>query len=178
MLDHATKWAAAPDWTTAVLDRGGVTVRSIVLPDLALVSGDLAAFGRAAGLDPRGAGALGGVEGERYTVRLARDRLLAVGPLPGTLAEGWNDLGFAVTPAGGADHVLELAGEGLAALLARATTLDPADGGPCAAVGFAGIPAVLYRHGPAGRLRLHVERGLAAYAWCWLTTVLEEPSER
>ena len=168
MLDHAAKWDAAPDWSTAVLEAAGATVRSLDLPDMALVGGDLGAFGRASGFDPQGAGALGAVDGDGYTVRLARDRLLAVGPLPGTVREGWNDAGFAITPSGGAEHVFQLAGEGVPALLSRATTLDPAKPGPCAAIGFAGIPAVLYRHGPSGALRLHVERGLAVYLWSWL----------
>lgn len=171
MLDHAAKWDAAPDWKTAVFDRGGVTARSLDLPQTALVSGDLLAFGRASGLDPQGAGALGAVQGDSYTVRLARDRLLAVGPLTG-VGESWNDAGFAVTPTGGAEHVFALSGEGVPALLSRATTLDPAAPGPCAAVGFAGIPAVLYRHDPSGSLRLHVERGLAVYLWTWLATVI------
>lgn len=174
MPDHAAKWAAAPDWDNAVLDRGGVTLRSLSLPDMALVSGDLAAFGRAAGLDAQGAGALGLAQGDRYAVRLARDRLLAVGALSETVAEGWNASGFALTLIGGADHVFALAGEGVAALLSRAMAIDPDNGGPCAAVGFAGIPALLYRHEPSGHLRLHVERGLAAYLWSWMETVLAE----
>ncbi len=174
MLDHAEKWDAAPDWATAVLEATGVTVRSLDLPDMLLVSGDLGAFGRASGFDPQGAGALGAVHGDGYTVRLARDRLLVVGPLPGTVQESWNDAGFAVTPISGADHVFELAGEGIPGLLFRATTLDPANPGPCAAIGFAGVPAVLYRHDPSGALRLHVERGLAVYLWSWLMAVLGE----
>ncbi|NGM46123.1 hypothetical protein G5B31_11320 [Rhodobacter sp. SGA-6-6] len=174
MLDHAAKWDAAPDWATAVLEAAGVTVRSLDLPDMALVSGDLRAFGRASGLDPQGAGALGAVQGDSYTVRLARDRLLAVGPLPGMVQESWNDAGFAVTALGGADHGFALTGDGLPDLLSRATTLDPANPGPCAAIGFAGVPAVLYRHDPSGALRLHVERGLAVYLRSWLDQMLAE----
>ncbi|RFB76693.1 sarcosine oxidase subunit gamma family protein [Methylovirgula sp. 4M-Z18] len=174
MLDHAAKWDAAPDWGAAALDLKGVTVRSLDLPDLALVSGDLAVFGHVSGLDPQGAGALGTVQGDIYTVRLTRDRLLVVGPLPDRVKESWNEAGFAVTLTGGAEHVFELTGEGVTALLSRATTVDPANGGPAATVGFAGIPSVLYRHDPSGGLRLHVERGLAVYLWSWLKTVLEE----
>ena len=174
MLDHATKWDAAPDWSSAVLDGSGVRIRSLDLPDLALVSGDLAAFGRLSGFDPHGAGALAAVQGDSYTLRLARDRLLAVGAMPAAIRESWNDAGFAVTPTGGAEHVFELSGQGVPALLARATSIDPAQASPSAAVGFAGAPAVLYRHAPSGHLRLHIERGLAVYLWSWLKTVLGE----
>lgn len=174
MLNHATKWDAAPDWNTATFSAQGVTIRSIDLPDQALVSGDLAAFGQAAGIDPNGAGALGAVQGERYTLRLARDRLLVVGALPDALHEGWNEAGFALTPIGGADHTFEIAGEGLPALISRAMTIDPANPGPSASVGFAAVPAYVCHHQPSGALRVHVERGLAAYVWTWLHKILQE----
>lgn len=172
MLDHATKWAVSPEWGAETIDASGVTVRSLFLPDLAIVSGDLSAFGRATGLDPQGAGALGLVQGDSYTLRLARDRLLVVGALPDTVRESWNDAGFAVTLIGGADHVFELCGEGVEMLLSHAVTINPDHAGPAATVGFAGVSAVLYRHDQIGTLRLHVERGLAVYIWSWLQGVL------
>ena len=43
-----------------------------------LVSGDLAAWAEASGFDGPAVGAFGLAEGIRYSVRLARDRLLAV----------------------------------------------------------------------------------------------------
>lgn len=173
MPDRARNWDAAPDWSLAALSGRDIAIRSLDLPDQALISGDLAAFGLASGFDPQGAGALGAVRGDAYTVRLRRDRLLAVGALPGAISEGWSPAGFAMTPIGGADHVFELAGAGLPGLLSRATTLDPARPGPSAAIGFAGVPAVLYRHADSGHLRLHVERGLAAYLWSWFRADLE-----
>lgn len=172
MVDHAETWDAIPDWTTARLSGKDVAVRSIELPDQALVSGDLAAFARIAGMDAQGAGALGRVEGNAYTIRLARDRLLVVGSPPETIVDGWNEAGFAVTPMGGAYHVFALSGEGCSMLLSQATTLNPDDPGPSATVGFGGIPAMLYRHGPSAEFRLHVERGLAVYLWRWLQTAL------
>lgn len=174
MLDHATKWDAAPDWSTARLDAGGVSICSLDLPNQLWVSGNLAAFGKASGLDRQGAGALGVVHGDAYTVRLARDRLLVVGAPAAAISEGWNDAGYGVTAMGGATHVFELGGEKLDALLATATTIDLAHPGPSAAVSFASTPAILYRHEPSGRLRLHVERGLAVSAWTWLRAVLED----
>jgi len=65
-------------------------------------------------------------------------------------------------------HVFEVEGEGLGRIVARATTLDPAGKSPLAALLFAGVHAVVYRHGTVGRLRVHVDRGLAAYLWEWL----------
>ncbi|ENN83875.1 hypothetical protein RHSP_41714 (plasmid) [Rhizobium freirei PRF 81] len=174
MVDHARKWDAAPDWSTAKLIGKDIAIWSIELPDQTLVSGDLAAFGRNAEMDGRGVGTFGHVDGEAYTIRLARDRLLAVGRLPQTVREGWNEAGFAITSFGGANHVFELSGEGQADLLARATSMALLDPGYSASVGFAFVPSVLYRHGPLNNLRLHVERGLAVYVWAWLKTVLEE----
>lgn len=173
MLDHAAKWDVAPDWSTARLEKGGVSICSLDLPDQIWVSGDLAAFGEDSGLDWQGAGALGVVRGDSYSVRLGRDRLLVAGPLGAAISEGWNDAGYGVTAMGGATHVFELGGEKLDALLATATTINLTNPGPSAAVGFASTPAVLYRHEPSGKLRLHVERGLAAYIWTWLEAVLE-----
>ncbi|RWC49825.1 MAG: hypothetical protein EOS55_04360 [Mesorhizobium sp.] len=174
MLDQAAKWDAAPSWATAALTGKRVTARSLDLPDQALVSGDLTAFGQIAGLAWQGEGALGPVLGETFTVRLARDRLLAVGRLHEAVSEGWNAAGFAATAIGGANHVFELTGEGVEDLLSRATTLDLANPGPSAAASFAGVPAIVYRFSPSGGTRLHVERGLAVYVWTWLRTVLEE----
>ncbi|MDQ2067909.1 sarcosine oxidase subunit gamma family protein [Xinfangfangia sp. CPCC 101601] len=173
MLDHGKNWDVAPDWATAELNVAGVTIRSLDLAETALVSGDLAAFAATSGLDAEGAGAFGEATGERYTVRLARDRLLLVGPLPEAVTESWNAAGFAVTATGGMDHVFTLSGAGLAALLARATTVDPAIGSRSAMIGFGGVPAVVYRHAGSDALRLHVERSLAAYLWTWLQTALK-----
>ncbi len=178
MLDHARKWEAAPDWSTAVLSGNHVSVRSIELPDQFLISGDLAAFGHLSGMDATGVGAFGHVFGAPYTIRLARDRLLLVGPLPDTIHHGWNAAGFAVTAVGGADHVLECTGEGVTDLLLRATTVDASLASPSASLGFASVPALAYRFGPAAALRVHVERGLAVYVWTWLTNVLSEGENR
>lgn len=54
----------------------------------------------------------------------------------------------------------------LNAFIARGTTLDPSQASASAALSFAGINAVVYRH--QDRLRVHVDRGLAAYLWTWM----------
>lgn len=164
MHDHGRNRAEIPDWSRARIEIGGISLRTAGGLDQHLVSGDLAEFGRISGLDAQGAGTLGHVSGAAYTVRLGRDRLLAVGPLPDAVRPGWNAQGFAVTEVSAAWHVFELGGPATMTLVARATTLDPRAPGPCAAIGFAGVPAILYRHDEA-QFRLHVDRALGPYLW-------------
>lgn len=168
MSDLASIWAAPAAPGSLSLDLDGLRLRE--LPDLpqTLVSGDLAAFLRAEGLAPA-AGLLGRAEGERYAVRLARDRLLAVGIEPEPQAAGWRD-GHALTPIGGALAVLEVAGPRWPAFFARATAIDPQAGSPSAAFLLAGtLSAILYRHGGDDRLRLHLDRSLLPFFHDWLT---------
>lgn len=163
-LNHADKWLPPPDHA-ARLEMPGLSAHLLACPDQFLVSGDLHGFGRVSGLDPAGVGALGQVAAPRYALRLARDRLLIVGPLTG-IAEGWNPAGFAVTACGAALAVIELSGAAVPDVLARATLIDSATPGPSTAVSFAGVPAMIYRKDRV--VRLHVERGLVAYLWLWL----------
>jgi sarcosine oxidase gamma subunit len=102
----------------------------------------------------------------RYSVRLARDRLLAVSTRPIGMATGWSPQGFAVTEISAGLQVFEVEGVGLDAFIARGTTLDPGQPSASAALSFAGISAIVYRH--EDRLRIHVDRGLAAYLWTWM----------
>lgn len=171
MRDHVLKWPEIPDWSRAVITGSGLRVRAVGPLEQHLVSGDLAAFGRASGLDPQGVGALGQAGGTAYTVRLGRDRLLVVSALD-TLATGWNAVGYAVTAVGAALPAFEMAGDRALEVIRRATTLDPAAPGPCATLHFAGVQAVLYRHGDADTFRLHVDRGLATHVWSWLDAAL------
>lgn len=163
----AERWPATPDWSAAVLERAGVTVKSVAGPHQMLVSGNLDAWNAASGLSGAGVGALGLAKGKAWQVRVARDRLLAVSERPFAVEPGWYDEGFAVTRMDAALHVFDVEGEGLGGVIARATTLDPAMASPSAAVLFAGVNAVAYRYGAANRLRVHVDRGLATYIWEW-----------
>jgi sarcosine oxidase gamma subunit len=63
-------------------------------------------------------------------------------------------------------QVFEAEGAALDALIARGTTLDPGQPSASAALSFAGISAIVYRH--ESKLRIHVDRGLAAYLWTWM----------
>lgn len=168
MLDCLTRWDNDDDWPGGSLASGAIETRRVALPGQYLVSGNLAAFAAVSGMDPQGAGALGLVTGEAYTIRLARDRILFAGSLPPGLVEGWNAAGFAISLVSSAYAVIEFTGLGLSNLLAAATALDRAAPGPSAAISFAGLPAILYCHGSPDRLRLHIERGFGAYIKTWL----------
>ena len=63
-------------------------------------------------------------------------------------------------------QVFEVEGPALETVIARGTTLDPRQPSASAALSFAGIGAIVYRH--EGKLRIHVDRGLAAYLWTWI----------
>ena len=145
----------------------GLSARVVASPARALISGDLAAFSRVSGLD------LTSTENPHgpYGLRLARDRLLVIGALP-DLPQGWHGEGFALSDLSAGLTVVELRGPGLADLFAKATTANPENPGPSAAITFAGVPVVLDRAGDA--LRLHVERGLLAYLWSWLAAAFQE----
>ncbi|QKD00306.1 sarcosine oxidase subunit gamma family protein [Mesorhizobium loti] len=166
MRDLAEKWSVAPDWQNATIDVPGLKIGSIPGLHQRLVSGDLAALAEASGFDGTAVGAFGPAEGIRYTVRLARDRLLAVSTTPIGMATGWFPQEFAVTEISAGLQVFEVEGSALDAFIARGTTLDPGQPSASAALSFAGVSAIVYRH--EDRLRIHVDRGLAAYLWMWM----------
>ncbi len=107
------------------------------------------------------------VSGDKYMVRIARDRLLAVGDQPFPIAAGWHAAGFAVSVMDAGLHVFEIEGPDLDRLIARGTALDPGQASRSASVLFAGVSVLFYRFGNPDRARLHVDRGLAPYLWEW-----------
>ncbi len=149
MRDLGAKWTAVPDWSSAALEAAGLCVRT--RPGLVqhLVGGDLEAFAARARMSGTGVGAFGRADGDRYMVRLARDRALAVGDPGFDASSGWHGAGFAVTPTSAGLHVFEVAGRRAAAVISRATGLDPGAGSPSAALAFAGVQAIAYFHGGA-----------------------------
>ena len=167
MRDLAGKWPPVPEWDTAILETDSLRIRTVGGLAQLLVSGDLQAWGRTAGMAHEGVGAFAVAQGPRYAVRVARDRILAVSETPFDMAPGWHGEGFAVSGMDAAMHVFEIAGAGVSKLLARATTLDPAGTSASAALLFAGVNALAYRHGGPEMLRVHVDRGLAPYLWKW-----------
>ncbi|BCG76735.1 hypothetical protein [Mesorhizobium sp. 113-3-3] len=168
MRDLAEKWSVAPDWRNATIAVPGLKIGAVTGLHQRLVSGDLAAWAEASGFDGPAVGAFGLAEGNRYSVRLARDRLLAVSTTPIGMATGWFPEGFAVTEISAGLQVFEVEGPALDAFIARGTTLDPRQPSASAALSFAGISAIVYRHQDG--LRVHVDRGLAAYLWTWMET--------
>lgn len=171
MRNLAEKWPAAPDFATAALNKDGVTVRMLGGLKQLLVSGDLAAWSKASGLAGEGVGAGAIASGDKYLVRIARDRLLAVGEQPFPVAAGWHAAGFAVTVMDAGLHVFEIEGPDLERLIARGTALDPGAASRSASILFAGVGVLFYRFGNPDRARLHVDRGLAPYLWEWLEQV-------
>ncbi len=163
MLDNSRKWRPEPDWASARLEGRTIALRAVTGLPQRLVSGDLDRFLAEHGLG-KDVGALGLATGARYTVRLARDRLLAVG-IP--VDDGWHEAGYAATGVGSALRVFEARGDGIRDLLARATTIDVDNPGPCAALSFCGVTAVVYFHEDTQTLRIHADRGLAVYLWEW-----------
>ncbi|RUZ71119.1 hypothetical protein EN943_34720 [Mesorhizobium sp. M7A.F.Ca.US.006.01.1.1] len=168
MRDLAEKWSAAPDWQNAVIATPDLAIRAALGLNQLLVSGDLDAWARASGVDGTGVGAFGIAQGDRYAARLARDRLLVVSKSPLAIATGWHADGFAVTAISAGLQMFEAEGTALDAFIARGTTLDPGQASASAALSFAGISAIVYRR--EGKLRIHVDRGLAAYLWTWMET--------
>lgn len=167
MLDHGKKWSVSPDWSSDVIDAPGLRVKSVSIGSQFYVSGDLDGFRARFGL-PAPVGALGEVVGERYCVRLASDRMLVVGLDRDAVQEGWNTEGYAVTSMTSGLRAFELSGAEAASIISRGSVLDPAKPSASAIVMFAGAGVCIYRHGEA--IRLHVDRGLAAYIWGWIAS--------
>lgn len=167
MPDVSARWRPEPDWASARLEGPTLDIRAVPGLPQRLVSGDIAGFLARHGLG-KDVGALGLASGGRYALRVARDRLLVVGIPPSECADGWHAEGYGVSTVGSALRVLDARGPGVRDLLARATTIDPDNPGPSAALLFCGLTCTVYFHGDRQTLRLHVDRGLAAYLWEWL----------
>lgn len=161
MRDLAQSWPRIPDWSGTAYEGRGIHVTTVQGLTQHLISGNFAAFGA-------DIGALGIVRGNRATIRVARDRVLVTDADPALVTPGWHQEGFAATDVSAMYHVFEISGAGVPDLLREALLIDPDKGGPSAAVVFAGLQAILYCVESRDRLRLHVERGHAAYLVNWL----------
>jgi hypothetical protein len=161
MRDLAQSWPRIPDWSGTAYEGRGIHVTTVTGLAQHLVSGNLAPFGA-------DIGALGIAAPDRATIRLARDRVLAVNADASLVTPGWHAEGYAATDVSALYHVFEISGAGLPDLLREALLVDPDNAGPSAAVVFAGLHAVLYCVGSRERLRLHVERPHAAALVNWL----------
>ena len=165
-------WQRLPDRQTMQIDLPALRVRNVTGLSQCLISGLIRETTSPMSGSPEGVGALGLASGEAYSVRLARDRLLVVGADDRVLRTGWHDEGFAVSGMSGALEVFEISGRASDDIVKRATTLPLSGESRSAVVTFAGVSAVLYRYQMPDNLRLHVDRGLSAYIWEWLGTML------
>lgn len=161
MRDLAQSWPRIPDWSGTAYEGRGIHVTTVQGLTQHLISGNFSAFGA-------DIGALGIAAGDRATIRVARDRVLVTNAEPALVAPGWHAEGFAATDVSAMYHVFEIAGTGVPDLLREALLIDLDNAGPSAAVVFAGLQAILYCVESRDRLRLHVERGHAAYLVNWL----------
>ncbi|MCP8937633.1 hypothetical protein NK718_03830 [Alsobacter sp. SYSU M60028] len=172
MLDRGAFWTASPLPGNERFAARGVEIRVVHGLSQVLVSGRLGGgAGPLAGLSAP-VGFRGVATGPRYAAAVARDRALLVSTAPLDVSEGWDDeAAVAVTRIDDGFVVVDIAGDGLADLLAAATTLPPDVATRSASVVFAGLPCVAYRAGTPDVLRLHVERPLAAALAAWLRSV-------
>ena len=161
MRNLAESWPRIPDWTGTAYEGRGIHVTTVSGLTQHLVSGNIATFGQ-------DIGALGITSRDTATVRVARDRVLVVNAAPELVTPGWHEQGHAASDVSAMYHVFEISGAGVPALLSEALLIDPDHAGPSAAVVFAGLQAVLYCIDSKETLRLHVERGHAAYLINWL----------
>lgn len=172
MPESERDWARLPDQEKHRLDAPAVTIRNIVGLTQYMVSGNLKAAAKRAAVDADGVGALGLATGERYSVRLALDRLLIVSAAEGLFEYGWHDAGYAVTGMSSALEAFEFSGPFSLEIIKRATALSHTGPSPCAATSFAGVMAYVYCFGDSEKVRVHLDRGLAPYLWNWLQAVL------
>lgn len=162
MLDRSTFWTASGAFPA--LQGEGLSVSLVPSLPQVMVSGDFAGFCRREAL-PEPVGLLGETTGARYSLRLARNRMLAVGVDCDHAGAGWQE-NAAITPMTGALAVLEIAGPRQMELFSRGSAIDPRSRSASAALQFAGVTVSLYRH--EATLRLHIDRGLIAYLQSWL----------
>lgn len=173
MRDRSGFWPTPPV-SGAQLHGMGLSVCLLAPVPQVMVSGALDRFLTLQGMAPP-VGLLGQVPSAQYGLRLARNRMLAVGLRQDHATAGWQD-GFATTPMTGALAVLDIQGPGAMDLFARASAIAPRCHSPSAALIFAGMPAALCQYD--GGLRLHIDRGLVAYLFDWITaTGLAQPTE-
>jgi hypothetical protein len=164
--DSATKWPVFPDWGDAVIDRTNWSARPVLGLSQVLLSGD---FRNALAAHAPGAaevGLWGLAVTDPVAARIARDRVLLVGPEPLDMPFGWNG-GWAASPASDAWFVVDLEGPAVEEVVREGTAADLGASSPSAAILFAGVQAILYRRAER-HARLHVEAPFGPYLWRWL----------
>jgi hypothetical protein len=154
---------SAPAW---VIDRDDLRVEQLDGLHQSLVSGALPAAAALVGAELPGLGLFADSALPNCAVRVARDRMLLVGPQPLNAEPGWHEPGFALSSVDNGLQAYALSGASVTALLRAGTAIDPCASSPCASLLFGGFTAIAYRC--QGLLRLHVERSLAHAFEAWL----------
>ncbi len=165
--DFGSNWKPVRDWDSILIEAGGVSVSTCRLQQVSVVNGDLQAALGAAAIASSPVGWPEVASGDSYAVRTARDRALVGGGT--TLTPGWHGEGFAVSRSDDAGIVFSISGPGLEELLSLGAAVFLDRPSASAARPFAGLPAILYRHGRDDAVRLHVARPRAAAMLEWLT---------
>ena len=151
---------------TRVIDREELRVERLNGLHQSLVSGALPAAVAMAGAELPGLGLFADSPLPNCAVRVARDRMLLVGPQPLEAEPGWHSAGFALSPIDDGLQAYALHGAAVPGLLRAGTAIDPSASSPCASLLFGGFAAIAYRC--QGQLRVHVERSLAHAFEAWL----------
>jgi heterotetrameric sarcosine oxidase gamma subunit len=177
MPDRSLFWSPVPDWSRAVIQCPDLVVKALAPLAVWLVSGDVARFAQQRALacfGPREVCELG-----RYALRLAPDRVLAVGcgaELPGPAAFGWSNEGVAISDVGDGFVLIDITGPAALDLMRLGANYDfaalPAGPAESASMLFAGLKVAVARTAPGWRL--HVERPYAAAIWQWLQRAASE----
>lgn len=167
MSDRSAFWSAPPDWRAARIVRPGleITARAALCT---LVSGETAAWLAAQGIAPA-IGPRDPCPETPYALRLSPESVLVVGME--SAGEGWfAGERVAVSPCSDGWLLVELCGEGAAALMAEGSEypFSAAPGLPTesARMLFAGLLVAVARC--PGGWRLHIERAWAPALWRWL----------
>ena len=174
--DFASNWERVADWHSICIEARGVAISVCRLDTVVAVNGDLRAALDDADIELPPVGWPDVAYGESYAVRLARDRALIVGGEP--LARGWHDRGYAVSRSEDASIVFCIAGPGTLEFLSLGAAVFVACPSATAVRIFAGLHAILYRHGSESAVRVHVARPRAAALLKWLRISADHASPK
>lgn len=163
MRNDTERWPAAADGPRPGVDRSGVTLRRLDVPQQVVISGP-----RAAALSfadqPSAVGWPDLATGQTYALSLRRDRLLLVGAAIATF--GWLDgPGLAVSDMSAGYDMFELRGPRAMAVLRTGTELSLNTPSESCLRLWHGYDFMLYRYGADDSFRMHMGRADAAAVW-------------
>lgn len=169
-FDFASKWPRQPDWSDFRLEGAGATAVAVTTFGATIVNGDIAAALAQRPDLPEPVGWPDIVSGDAYAIRLACDRMLAVGGV--LLSPGWYENGFAVSDASDSFIVFELSGPNAGDILAHGGEVSVGQPSASAARLLFGVFCILYRYQDPDRFRLMVPRPQAGGFLSWLSDAI------